>query len=146
VGSRGLQYPETAQEWLRNGSRNGRGTLEPVTSASPIGHPLSWEVPLLSDGGPRRAGPAVARVPEWQFPPRLYHAPCARVACTRARPCVRKSRVAPCAGAREASKGYTKLFLTHNFRIQLPSRYIACALDACAAAVGTEKPAWHHPK
>ena len=83
-----------AQKRLRNGSINGRETLEPVASASPIGHPLSWEVPLVSDKEPRRAGPARARVPETPFPPRLYDAPCARYAraCTRARPRVRKSR------------------------------------------------------
>ena len=86
--------PETAQERLRNGSINGRESLEPVVSASLIGHPLSWKVPLVSDNEPRRAGYACARVPERPFPPRLYHAPCAR-ACARARPCVRKSKVAP---------------------------------------------------
>jgi hypothetical protein len=35
----------------RNGSRTGRATLEPVASASPIGHPLSWDVPLVPDKG-----------------------------------------------------------------------------------------------
>ena len=59
-------YSEMAQERLRNSSKNGRGTLEPVASASPIGYPLSWEVPMVSDKVPRRAGPAstCARAPQ----------------------------------------------------------------------------------
>jgi hypothetical protein len=70
------------QERLRNGSRNGRETLEPVASASLIGHPPSWEVPLVSDKEPRRVVLASSRVPERPSPPRLYDAPRAR---TRAR-------------------------------------------------------------
>jgi hypothetical protein len=57
------------QKWLKNGSETARATLEPVASAFPIGHPPSWEVPLVSDKEPRRLDPASARVPERPFPP-----------------------------------------------------------------------------
>jgi hypothetical protein len=100
----------------RNGSRNGRETLEPLASASPIGHPLSWEIPLVSDKEPKRVGPAGARVPETPFSPRLYHAPCARVH-PRAPMCTKIQGGTLVLGVpQNLSQNY---FLTHNFRIHV---------------------------
>jgi hypothetical protein len=89
VGSEGLRaliteiwYPNTAQERLRNGSRNGRGTLEPVASASGRSH---WYRTRIRGGWA-----LVLECPRGRFPQgsTMRRARALRVhACTHARPC-----------------------------------------------------------
>jgi hypothetical protein len=120
-----LWYPETTQKRLRNGSRDGRETLDPATSASPIGHSPSWEVPLISDKEPSRAGHASAQVSERPFPPSLY-VPCATRTHARAHaPAAGKQAGQTLACCKMYKKSLSTLKLSHT-----------CAWDA-DLAIGT---------
>ena len=63
--------PETAQERLRNGWRNGWVAVPPAASASPRGVQRPWGVASALDQASREASRARGMVPERPFPATL---------------------------------------------------------------------------